>query len=287
MKSSRSHSSEKPKSPVRPASPIVTLTTDFGLSDYFVGSVKGVLLRETRRPDTAEIGLVDITHQIPPHDILSGAFVINEAYRYFPAGSIHLVVVDPGVGTERREIIAAHAGHLFVAPDNGILTYLFHDRKTVVYQVKKTPFLDLKESATFAGRDHFAPIAALLAQGVPPEKFGAPITDFKRIEGLSPGRAGADLVGKVVYFDHFGNAITNVTGAMLKEAGFEKGICVSSSGKEIKEMRKSYADGQRGTGNMIINSSDRLEIFAPRESARALLKLELLDEVYLKNFFGT
>lgn len=280
---------EKPKALLRPALPIVTLTTDFGLSDYFVGSVKGVLLRETLQPGAPAIRLVDITHQIPRHDILSGAFVINEAYRYFPAGSVHLVVVDPGVGTERREIIAAHAGHLFVAPDNGILTYLFQvqDEETVVYQVKKTSFLNLKESATFAGRDHFAPVAALLAQGIGPEELGEPIADYKRIEGLSPRRAGADLIGNIVYFDTFGNAITNVTGALLKEAGLEKEIRLSLSGKEIREIRKRYADGEKGIGNLIINSSGRLEIFSPRESARALLKLELLDEVYLKDFFRT
>jgi S-adenosylmethionine hydrolase len=284
MKFSRSLLSEPPKKQSESAWPIVTLTTDFGLSDYFVGSVKGVLLCETLLSGAPGIRLVDITHQIQRHDILSAAFVINEAYRYFPAGSIHLVVVDPGVGTERREVIATHAGHFFVAPDNGILTYLFQNEETVVYQVKKRSLLNLKESATFAGRDHFAPIAALLAKGTEPGELGEPITDYVRIEGLSPRRAGVDLAGKIVYFDHFGNAITNVTGAILKEAD-RKRICVSLCGKKIEGIKKSYLDGQTGTANLILNSSDRLEIFAPRESARALLKLELLDEVYLKDLF--
>jgi len=270
-----------------PAWPIVTLTTDFGLSDYFVGSVKGVLLRETLSSGLPAVRLVDITHQIPRHDILSGAFVINEAYRYFPAGSIHLVVVDPGVGTERRELIASHAGHLFVGPDNGVFTYIFQAGETKVYQVKKPSFLNLNESATFAGRDHFAPIAALLAGGVPPEKLGEPISDCKRIEGLSPWRAGADLVGKIVYFDQYGNAITNVTGAALKEAGRRGEIFASLAERKIEGIRKSYAEGQKGAGNLIINSSDRLEIFTPGESARALLKLALLEEVYLKDLFRT
>lgn len=265
-----------------PAAPIITLTTDFGSADYFVGSVKGVLLSETR---LSGIRLVDITHHVPRHDILSGAFVINETYRYFPPGSIHLVVVDPGVGTARREIIAGHAGHFFVGPDNGVFTYLFQTGETTVYQVKKTPFLNLKESATFAGRDRFAPVAALLAKGVGPEKLGEPITDYERIEGLMPERKGDDLIGKIVYFDHFGNAITNVTGAVLKEIGRKEELCLLLSGKEIEGVRKAYAEGKEEAGNLILNSSDRLEVFVPGRSARDLLELELLDEISLKDFF--
>lgn len=258
------------------------MTTDFGLGDYFVGSVKGVLLE--RAPG---IRLVDITHNIPRHDIISAAFVINEAYRYFPAGSIHLVVVDPGVGTERREIIAVHEDHFFVAPDNGLLTYIFQNEEVTVYQITETSSFALKETPTFAGRDHFAPIAALLAKGIDPERLGDPISDYQSLQELSPWRRGADLIGKIVYFDHFGNAMTNLTGSSLKENHPEGEIRISLRGKTLQGIRKSYAEGQKEAGNLIINSSDHLEIFVPGKNAKDLLKLKLLDEVYLKHFFVT
>jgi S-adenosylmethionine hydrolase len=277
MKFSRSLLSEKSNPAHGPEFPIVTLTTDFGLGDYFVGSVKGVLLE-----NAPGVRLVDITHDIPRHEIISAAFVINEAYRYFPVGSIHMVVVDPGVGTERREIIALHEGHIFVAPDNGLLTYIFQHEKVAVYQIKETSFFTLKESATFAGRDHFAPIAALLSKGIRPEALGTPITDYKRIEGLSPQRVGADLMGKIVYFDHFGNAITNLTGLLIKERDREGIVCLSLCGRTLQGLKKNYAEGQKGNGNLILNSSNLLEIFLPGESAKNLLKLKLLDDVHLK-----
>lgn len=273
---------EKQNPPTASPSPIITLTTDFGLRDYFVGSVKGVLLE--RAPG---IRLVDITHDIPRHDLLSAAFVIKETYRYFPAGSIHLVVVDPGVGTNRREIIAVHEGHFFVAPDNGLLTYLFQKGKTVVYQIKETSFLRLKESATFAGRDHFAPVAALLANGIRPGQLGDLISDYRCLEALSPWKTGTRLIGKIVYFDHFGNAITSLTGAFLKENHPKGEIRISLRGKTFQGIHKNYAEGEKKAGNLIINSSDHLEIFVPEGSAKELLKLNLLDEVYLEHFFGT
>jgi S-adenosylmethionine hydrolase len=263
-------------------SPIITITTDFGLGDYFVGSVKGVLLG--RAPG---IRLVDITHNIPRHDILSAAFVINEAYRYFPAGSIHLVVVDPGVGTERRELIAFHEGHFFVAPDNGLLTYIFQNEEVAVFEIKETSFFNPTEAPTFAGRDHFAPIAALLAKGIPPDRLGAQIEDYKQIEGLLPQRVKTDLAGKIIYFDHFGNAITNLTGSLLKERYQKEVLSFSLCGELFQGLRKNYAEGQKGKGSLIINSSDRLEIFVPGESAKDLLKLNLLDTVYIKDFFRT
>jgi S-adenosyl-L-methionine hydrolase (adenosine-forming) len=282
MKSSKSLSNKGPDPAPRPSWPIITLTTDFGLGDYFVGSVKGVLLE--RAPGSR---LVDITHFIPRHDVLSAAFVINEAYRYFPAGSIHLAVVDPGVGTERREIIALHEGHFFVAPDNGLLTYIFQKGKTEVYQIQANAFLPLKESATFAGRDRFAPAAALLAKGVEAEALGRPITDYHSIEGLSPRREGDDLVGKIVYFDHFGNALTNLTGSVFKEGRSGEAVCVSLRGARFQGLKKNYAEGRKRDGNLIVNSSDRLEVFVSGGSAKDLLKLKLLDDVYLKHFFGT
>ncbi|MFQ5949402.1 MAG: S-adenosyl-l-methionine hydroxide adenosyltransferase family protein, partial [Nitrospiria bacterium] len=193
------------KSPLNSNDQIITLTTDFGIRDYFVGSLKGVLLQ--RVPNAR---LIDITHETPRHDIISAAFVVNEIYRTFPQGAIHLVVVDPGVGTERKKLIVSKEGHLFVAPDNGVLTYLFKEEGSRVYEVVDTRHLTFSNSPTFAGRDHFAPIVASLAVGILPEALGREISDYQCIKGLYPERKGSDLVGKIVYFDHFGNAITNL-----------------------------------------------------------------------------
>ena len=193
-----------------------------------------------------------------------------------------MVVVDPGVGTQRREIIAVHEGHFFVAPDNGVLTYLLQNKKNTVYQIKESVFFTFRKSSTFAGRDHFAPIAALLAKGIRPGELGDPIHDWRSIEGLSPQRVDDSITGKIVYFDHFGNAITNLTGSLLKERSQGNPLSLSLSGKTFQGLKKAYAEGQQGEGNLILNSSDHLEIFVPGESARDRLNLKLLDAVHLK-----
>jgi len=257
------------------AAPIITLTTDFGSRDYFVGSMKGVLLRIV--PNAR---LIDITHEIPRHDIVSAAFVINEIYRTFPQGTIHLVVVDPGVGTERKKLIVSKKGQLFVAPDNGVLTYLYREKETRIYEVVDTPYLTFSNSPTFAGRDHFAPIAASLAAGIHPEALGREISDYQRIEGLTPESMGSDLAGKIVYFDHFGNAITNLTESVLKKSvRFE----VRIKGHSFQGLKRNYAEGDEEEGNLIINSSGHLEIFIPRKSAKEALKLNILDDLLVSH----
>lgn len=265
------------KFPTLASVPAVTLTTDFGLRDYFVGSVKGVLLQ--RAPG---VRLIDITHEIPPQDLISAAFVLKEVSLYFPKGTIHLAVVDPGVGTDRRKIIAAEGGQRFVAPDNGILTYILRRDGCRVYAVGETPLLPAEKSPTFAGRDQFAPIAALLAAGAPPEAFGPEIEDPVVLEGLSPKGGEGRIVGKIVYIDRFGNAITNVTGADLKGSIGSTPFALRMKGARMVGLEKNYAAGERGAGNLIVNSSGHLEIFVPGGSARDLLGLRLLDEVMIE-----
>lgn len=257
--------------------PIITLTTDFGLSDYFVGSVKGVLLQ--RAPG---VSLIDLTHEIPPQDLITAAFVLKEASLYFPKGTVHLAVVDPGVGTDRRKILAAEGGQLYVAPDNGLLTYILQRDGCRVYAVGETPLLRLEKSPTFAGRDHFAPIAALLANGTPPEALGAEIKDPVVIEGLWPKRGEGEIVGKIVYLDRFGNAIANVTEADLKGSIGRSEWALSVKGVRLSGLKKNYAEGKKGAANLIVNSSGHLEIFVPGGSARDLLGLRLLDEVTIE-----
>lgn len=277
-KRTASHSALRiPQSPLLPSAPIITLTTDFGASDYFVGSVKGVLLRQA-----PGVRLVDITHDIPPQDLISAAFVLKEISSYFPPGTVHLSVVDPGVGTDRRKIIAAAEGQFFVAPDNGLLTYLFERNGCRVYSVDETPLLAFKKSPTFAGRDHFAPIATLLARGASPEAFGHEIRDAVRIEGLSPEVKGERIFGKVVYLDRFGNAITNVTDNLLHSSIGSQKIALRFKGGSLAGLKKNYAEGEKRSGNLIVNSSRHLEIFVPGGSAKELLGFRLLDEVIIE-----
>lgn len=288
MKSSRSPSNNKKKPPgandqreaeqTNPHSnapaPLITLTTDYGESDYFVGSVKGVLLQYA--PNAR---LIDITHGIPPQDIVSAAFVIKEASRYFPPGSIHLVVVDPGVGSRRRMIITRAEDRLFVAPDNGVLTYLIQ-AEGETYEVGKPEFLPLKESRTFAGRDCFAPIAAFLAQGYSPSDFGKRISDPHLLEGIRPEKEESQIRGKIVYIDHFGNAITNLTWPDFKAFAPAR-FTLEVKGHIFHHLNNHYSEGDQNAG-LLLNSSGHLEIFSRNRNARTLLDLNLLDEVILR-----
>ncbi|MBI3803429.1 MAG: SAM-dependent chlorinase/fluorinase [Nitrospirae bacterium] len=265
-----------PNSEISSAAPTITLTTDFGSSDYFVGSVKGVLLRHD-----PSLRLVDITHEIAPQDLISAAFILKEISLYFPAKTVHLAVVDPGVGTDRRRLIAAERDQLYVAPDNGLLTYILQRVGCRVFSVEEA-HLPLKKSPTFAGRDQFAPIAARLAAGVSQERLGRKIDDPVLMNGLSPRREGTQVVGKIVYFDRFGNAITNLTADHLDRTADPDALLLRLKGKRLAGLKRHYAEGKRGAGNLIINSSGHLELFVPGGSARDLLKLHLLDEVFVE-----
>jgi len=185
--------------------PIVTLTTDFGWNDHYVGTVKGVIL--SIAPNAT---IVDISHAVQSFDILDGALMIAQAYSYFPAGTIHLVVVDPGVGTTRRPIIASTDRHHFVAPDNGVLSLVYsREERLHVRHVTSEHYSLQPMSSTFHARDLFGPIAAYLAKGVDSEKFGEEITDFTRFNAPKPKTVEGKLKGVVLKVDRFGNVITN------------------------------------------------------------------------------
>ncbi len=255
--------------------PLITLTTDFGISDYFVGSLKGVLLQGA---PSAQI--IDLTHQLPRHDILSAAFVINEAFRYFPTETIHLVIVDPGVGTKRRKIVVSYKDQSFVAPDNGVLTYILQKEGSQSFEINESTSLKFEESPTFAGRDHFAPITALLASGTSPSTLGLKINDAYELKGLRVKQDGALLIGKIVYFDQYGNAITNLRRSCLgRKIKDLKLFTADVKGETLREIKQNYSEGEKGKGNFVINSSGYLEIFSPQNSVKALMKLNLMDEV--------
>ena len=187
------------------ANRLITFTTDFGLSDHFVGVMKGVVagIAPAAR-------VVDISHDIAPYNVMEAAFVIAEAWQFFPKRTIHVVVVDPGVGTSRRPMLAEAGGHFFIAPDNGVLSLVFDAARHKVRVVSNAKFMRREVSRTFHGRDVFAPAAAHLAIGAKPVAFGKLIQDYIRIGIAQPSRKTKDAWrGVILKVDHFGNLITN------------------------------------------------------------------------------
>ncbi len=250
--------------------PIITLTTDFGTTDHFVGTLKGVILDIA--PD-AEI--VDICHSVQAFDVLDGALTIAQAYSYFPSGTVHMVVVDPGVGTERRAIIASTDRHQFVAPDNGVLSLVYNaEERLHVNQVTAEHYFLQPVSQTFHARDIFAPVTAYLAKGVDTQKFGKEIEDFVRFNMPRPKPGeGNSLRGLVLKADRFGNLITNFAAqdvtALLQEP--TPGFKITIANREINSLKSAYAEGAPGETFAILGSTGFLEVAANRASAAQLL----------------
>jgi S-adenosyl-L-methionine hydrolase (adenosine-forming) len=248
-----------------PHRPIITLTTDFGTSDHFVGTIKGVIVDIV--PD---VQIVDITHAVQAFDVLDGALAISQAYSYFPNGTIHLVVVDPGVGTARRPILASSDGYHFVAPDNGVLSMVYaREERIHVRQITSEHYFRQPVSNTFHARDIFAPVAAYLAKFVESDKFGDEIEDYVRFAAPKPKAAGENRIrGVVLKVDRFGNLITNVTPAdapaLFAESATFK-IVVGT--REITDIRKTFAEGGPGEVFGVLGSMGYLEIVANRAAA--------------------
>jgi hypothetical protein len=251
------------------ARPIITLTTDFGLNDHFVGTVKGAIL--SIAPD-AEI--VDICHSVQAFDILDGALALAQAYSYFPTRTVHIVVVDPGVGSARRPILASSDKYNFVAPDNGVLSLMYarEERLNVRHITSEHYFLQ-PLSNTFHGRDIFAPVAGYLAKGVDQEKFGLEITDFVRFNAPRPKAVDAKtLRGIVLKVDRFGNLITNIT-AQDAPALFQAPLPafkLAIGQREVTSFKTNYADGAPNELFAILGSMGYLEIAANRSAAAQL-----------------
>ena len=243
--------------------PVITLLTDFGTADYYVGAVKGAILSVNPLAVIA-----DITHEIPPQDVAAGAFTLLAAYKTFPAGTIHVAVVDPGVGSARRPIIVSANDQFFVGPDNGIFTYIY-DREPShrTFHVTSDRYFRPSPSTTFHGRDIFAPVAAALSKGVAVEDFGVAIDDEVRLPAL-------ETPLRIIHIDRFGNCVTNITRDRL---GAEKSIVIN--GRTIREFRKFY--GERDTGSLfaIWGSAGFLEISVNGGSAAKVLGAKRGDAV--------
>lgn len=246
--------------------PIITLTTDFGLNDHFVGAVKGVVL-----DIVPEATIVDISHAVQAFDVLDGAIAISQAYSYYPTGTVHMVVVDPGVGTTRRPILASSDAHHFVAPDNGVLSMIYaREERMHVRHITSDHYFRQPVSNTFHARDIFAPVAAYLAKQVDSHKFGDEIEDYVRFAAPRPKPAGDNRIRAVVLkVDRFGNLITNVTAEDVPAlfSGNPGAFKIAVGNKEITEIKTAYAQGDPGEVFGIIGSMGYLEIVANRAAA--------------------
>jgi len=247
---------------------IITLTTDFGLRDPFVGIMKGVIL--SVNPSAR---VVDVTHGVPAHDVLAGAIVLQSSYSYFPKGTIHVAVVDPGVGTSRRPLLAVSDNYAFVGPDNGLLAHAFDSEQHVkVFHLAEPEYFFAPLSQTFHGRDIFAPVAAWLSHGRLPKSFGAVIDDWIQLDWPAPRRVGESLFGTVLRVDRFGNLITNISPDDLAcPTSTPQAIEIDIRGRTIRQLCRSYAEAASDEPFAIVGSAGLLEIAVRQASAAALL----------------
>ncbi len=255
-------------------SPIITLLTDFGMADYFVGAMKGAILSVN---ESARI--IDITHQIPPHDVRAAAFTLSAAYQTFPANTIHVAVVDPGVGSARRPILVTAQEHSFIGPDNGLFGFVYESEAANlrVFHLNREQYFRSDVSATFHGRDVFAPIAGWLAKGVPASELGDEIGDYVRQDRITP-RSFADghVEASIIHIDRFGNCVTNLTRRELTDERIARGVCLSVNEHRITSFRRVFVEEPSVRGELFAlwGSAGFLEIAASCDSAARLLGVQ-------------
>jgi S-adenosylmethionine hydrolase len=254
---------------------VITLTTDFGNKDYFVASMKGVILSIHPRSQ-----IVDLSHEVDPYNVAAAAYLLKSSYRYFPEGTVHVVVVDPGVGSTRRPILVHGDSNYFVGPDNGVFSYIYREVKSIriVHLTSQEYFLSPAQqqalpSTTFHGRDIFAPVSAWLVKGIDPLKLGQEIRDPVKLPLAEPGWIDdKTLEGRIVYIDRFGNLITNITRTHLPVANDQtkEVFRIILKGKTIA-FKGFYAAGKPGESCALMNSCGHLEVFINLGDARQQL----------------
>ena len=250
---------------------LITLLTDFGDRDWFVASMKGAIL--SIQPQAR---IIDLSHQIAPHRIDEASYFLKSCYREFPESTIHVVVVDPGVGSERRAIIVKSARYFFLAPDNGVLSYIFDEEQPVeVREIDQRKFRRESPGHTFDGRDLFAPVAARLAKDELFESYGPVIGDYRTVAIAQPSWEPTILVGEIVYVDRFGNLISNLTQQHLEKArsiAMRRQLSIRIGERIIEGVVNSYSEGMAEKPSALINSNGKLEIFLKEASAADLLQ---------------
>jgi S-adenosylmethionine hydrolase len=258
--------------------PLIALVTDFGEEDFFVGSMKGVIAKIN-----PSVRVEDITHLVPSYNVLAGGFILYAAYRYYPSRTIFLVVIDPGVGSSRRILLAETDEYIFIAPDNGVLGPALEDQEMRrVIEVTNTRYFLPVQKTTFDGRDKMAPVAAWISKGEALTDFGHEVSGYERIQMQKAYLEEGALVGQILYADKFGNLITNIPieeTLHLQETEEDKSLVCRVKGKKITRFEKSYAFVEKGKLLFLPGSLDLIEIAVREGSAQKLLAAGPGDEV--------
>ena len=258
--------------------PIITLLTDFGSKDHYVASMKGVILNIN-----PQCTLVDMTHEVRPHDIEEGAFILANTYSYFPKGTIHLSVVDPGVGGTRKPILLVTQNYYFIGPDNGLFTFVAQREKVkqVVVLTEKKYFLP-KVSKTFHGRDLFAPVAAHLSLGIKPTALGYEINSLEKIGLQKPIVREGKLLGEIFHIDTFGNLVSNIDKEKLFRFIKGRPFVIRAGRIIIHSLKKGYGEGKKGEKIALIGSGGFLEISVREGNAQKILGVKRGDNIEIK-----
>ncbi len=251
--------------------PVITLLTDFGHQDPFVGTMKGVILSIV-----PNVEIVDLTHQISPGDVHAGAFALHTCYHYFPENTIHVIVIDPGVGSSRQALVVKTENYYFIAPDNSVLEWIFHEHPDARVYCLNRPNYFLEVSHTFHGRDIFAPVAAHLAKGVKVEDLGEKCTHFIKGDLGTVKTLGKALHGSIIYIDRFGNAVTNIHSSQINDLNITNALI---KGNRVDSFCSYYSERSAGESLMLVGSHGYLEIAVNRGSARENLGLQTGDQV--------
>jgi len=261
--------------------PIITLLTDFGTRDHYVASMKGVILSIN-----PQCSIVDITHDVIPHDIQEGALILANTFSYFPKGTIHLSVVDPGVGSTRKPVLLVTQNYFFVGPDNGLFGVVAQRErvKQVVVLTRKEYFLR-KVSMTFHGRDIFAPVAAHLSLGVKPSAFGYQTRSLKELGIRRPMVKSGKLMGEILHVDTFGNLVSNIDGENLFQFIRGRPFVIRAGRKGIHQLKSGYWEGKRGEPIALIGSGGFLEISVKEGNAQKVLKAKRGDSIQISTEF--
>ncbi|MDP9132038.1 MAG: SAM-dependent chlorinase/fluorinase [Nitrospirota bacterium] len=254
------------------ATPLITLLTDFGERDYFVASMKGVILNIN-----PQARIVDLSHHVTAHDVTDAAYLLKSCYRYFPDGTIHVAVVDPGVGSQRRPLLVSSSRYFFIGPDNGVFTHVCQEESGVeVRQIENRQYRLDSDGATFDGRDLFAPAAAWLTKGQSIGSFGRLVPNYERLSIPEPAWDKHVMAGQIVYIDRFGNLISNLTAYHLKEVrGLTKRSdpYVRIGGHTIDGVGRSYAEGSPDQPQALMNSNGYVEVFVKEGRAAERLNV--------------
>ena len=254
---------------------IITLLTDFGTDDSYVGAIKGVIL--SINPDAA---IIDISHQIPPQDIIAGAFVLSQAAPFFPKGTVHIAVVDPGVGGKRKPTLIETDRYFFVGPDNGIFSLALQNERIrqKIHLTNKDYFLG-HISSTFHGRDIFSPVAAYLSIGIDPALFGKKIKTLTSLDVKKPSARNGKITGQIIHVDRFGNLITNIDEGLMKNIFKNRRFEVEVCDNIIKRFVPSYTNAKQGEPIGLIGSSGLLEIAIRDKNASMELEIKRGDNI--------